>query len=171
MRLGVLALGLVAGCNQVLGVGPVKEGAPDATPITNPEQLHGASTITWLHPDGTSTPEAEDLRGYAIRALVRDPQAQGGFRAIAGTGNADGTFAIPITPDGDVYVELTRPGALTHAIYHVDRAALDASFTTLGHSGPAVTSKTPVVLDLTELTAWTANDSFHLTSYGAGWPV
>jgi hypothetical protein len=52
MRLGVLALVLAAGCNQILGDGPVKEAEPDAPPVITPDQLHGSSTIRWLHPDG-----------------------------------------------------------------------------------------------------------------------
>ena len=170
MRLAALAF-LAAGCNQIAGIGDVHSGSgepgtPDGPPA--PVQLHGSSQITWMHPTGAPTTSPEDLSGYTVRALVRDDTATGGFRSIAGTGGADGSFVIPTTSDGDVYVELTRPGSPTHALYHVDRDALDAGYSTLGHAGASITAKTPITLDVSGMSAWQSTDGFHLASYGAG---
>ena len=173
MRLAAIVL-FAAGCNQVVGIGNVHSGSgepgtPDGPP--GPGALHGTSQITWLHPTGNPTTSPEDLTGYTIRALIVDDTATGGFRSIAGTGNADGTFSIPasVDPGSEVYVELTRPGAVTHAIYRVDRDALDAGYPTLGHPGASITAKTPITLDVGGLAAWdAASDVFHLASYGAG---
>jgi hypothetical protein len=170
MRLAVLAF-VAAGCNQIVGIGDVHtgSGAP-GTPDGPQDQLHGMSQITWLHPSDAPTTSSEDLSGYTIRALVRDDTAAGGFRSIAGTGG-DGTFSVPVTVDGtaDVYLELTRPGTPTHAIYKVDRNAVDAGYPTLGHAGPAITAKTPVAIQVTGMTPWGGvPDAFHLMSYGAG---
>jgi hypothetical protein len=167
MRSGLLLV-LLGGCNQLLGVDPVKPVGPDAGDTGGSDTLHGTSTITWLHPSADPTSAPEDLRGYTIRALVRDPNATGGFRVIAGTGDAGGNFAVPVAPTPGTYLELTRPGALTHALYAIDRAAVDAGYVSLGHPGTAITSKTDVVLDLTGMTPWATSDNVVLASYAGG---
>jgi hypothetical protein len=174
MRLAALAF-VLAGCNQILGIGDLHTGSGSGGPGTpdgppSPDQLHGTSQITWLHPSGAPTVADEDLSAYTVRALVKDDTATGGFRSIAGTGGA-GTFSVPVTVDGsaDVYLELTRPGTPTHALYRVDRNALDAGYPTLGHPSASITAKTPITIDVTGLQAWSgATDQFHLASYGAG---
>lgn len=95
-----------------------------------------------------------DLSRTVIRAWIPDPGPTG-FRAVAGTGLADGTFSIPDVPDGVVY--LLNIGV---AYYATDQHTLTSHGGRTGRCMPmpfTTTASTPVTFSLSGITPYSTS--------------
>jgi hypothetical protein len=141
-----IALGAIA-CGTSGGGGPVT--------------LSGTGVITWVSDTGNKTTNA-DYSTSAFAAL--DPN--NGFAAIAGIGNANGTFSIPNVPaTGTLYVKVDRN------YFVVDgRPTFDLGYDLMGRSdyAPATISPTNLTFSISNMASWQTGNGICFFSIGAG---
>jgi hypothetical protein len=143
-----IALGAIA-CGSHAGSG----GAP----VT----LTGTGVITWVTDTGNQTTNV-DYSTSAFAAL--DPN--NGFAAIAGIGNANGTFSIPNVPaTGTLYVKSGRN------YFVVDgRPTFDLGYELMARPdyATATTSPTNLTFSISNLASWQSGDAIGFFSIGGG---
>ncbi len=123
--------------------------------------LSGTGVITWVTDTGNQTTNV-DYSTSAFAAL--DPN--NGFAAIAGIGNANGTFSIPNVPaTGTLYVKLG------HNYFVVDgRPTFDFGYELMGRPdyASATTSPTNLTFSISNMASWQSGDGIGFFSIGAG---
>ena len=150
-----IALGAIAcGSNASGTTGPDGGGGGTVT-------LSGTGVITWVTDTGNQTTNA-DYSTSAFAAL--DPN--NGFAAIAGIGNANGTFSIPNVPaSGTLYVKYGRN------YFVVDgRPTFDLGYELMGRPdyASAITSPTNLTFSISNMASWQSGDGIGLFSIGGG---
>jgi len=159
MRRALLVLAL-AGCSKILGIGDVTRGdAGGDTDSAPPNTVIGRAYIRYKTPSG-DIDVPRDLTASVIRALIPDTNEASGFRTVAGSGKADGTFTISPVPDGaEYYLGIDRAYYVTtkHDIDH------HYEYPLRGQPAPATaTTSTTVNFALTNMTAWRQADAIAL---------
>jgi hypothetical protein len=177
MRLALaLAVGLAAGCNQILGIGDLRSVAGDATPATADAPIDAAvdaappsdvdGTAIDRYVGATTAMLPEDLTGYTIIAYV--PDGHGGFTTIAGAGTKTGTFHIPQVPAGPYYLFVAAPASTLPppTFYDVTTHAPELGMDRVGRGdGPQVTQSTSLDFQLSGMTPYQANDVGDVVSF------
>jgi hypothetical protein len=141
-----IALGAIACGNNAGGGGTVT--------------LSGTGVITWVT-DTVNQATNADYSTSAFAAL--DPN--NGFAAIAGIGNANGTFSIPNVPaTGTLYVKYG------HNYFVVDgRPTFDLGYELMGRTdyAAATISPTNLTFSISNLASWQSGDGICFFSIGA----
>ena len=126
---------------------------PDAAP---PAGISGSVNDRFLSTGGIAM-DTVDLRAMT-------PMAATATLVYAGTGNADGTFAVPLVPAND---EFTLTGVGTNPLTTRARQ-LDLGLTLLGRTDQAAaTGPTTLAITATNMDAWTTFDYIEVYSAGA----
>ncbi len=121
----------------------------------------GARLITFWPDTGAQPIAALDVAGAQVKAMV----ASGGV-TYPGTFAADGSFSIPTVPAGNYLLQLDAGGLTT--LVDTSASVLDLGSDALGRSGLVPSSgATPVTLQVSGLTAWSAGDQLQITSGNA----
>jgi hypothetical protein len=177
--LAVAAIAL-AGCNQILGIddfvtgdaGSVEvDAAPE--PDANPTTVTGTSIVSHIRFDGTVENAPEDLSAYTIKAYV--PNGDGTFTIVDGTGHEDGTFEIPDVPVGATYYLMLGYPPIPNqpdrrpVLWVTDDRTLDLGYHVMGRAdGVEAVQASPVILNLTGMSAWGEDDAIYVDSYNNG---
>lgn len=139
----------------------------------DPNTVHGTSVITYVRADGSVSTKPEDLSGYHIQAYV--PNGEDVFTVVEGSGTVDGTFSIPNVPVGTTYyLSLTYPSTPNTPppaprLFVTDQRTLSIGFTMLGRDDVVeVHSASSLVLDISNLLPWTAQDYINVGSFNTG---
>ena len=190
-----LALSFALGCSGSGGIVPAPDGGPvadggaqqdggradggtvadggartDGGMAATPSCPRGTETLSGTYQetdivsadDGGSTVNNVDLRTSSVALLQR---VDGGYCIARGNGRTAGTFDVPtVTLAGNTsYIQLDQEVVLTSA------NTIDFGFALLGrYDVDAATAETPLVFNVTGLTAWQESDTLELFSVGAG---
>lgn len=141
----VILLIAMAGC------GP----SPSDRPV---EDVIGKQALHYFE-EASGTDVPEDLTKKVVEALV--PEGDG-YRALAGTGQTDGTFTIAGVPAGRVVI---RVGDL---YLDTTERVVDLGSVNPGQQSPAVgDGNTAASFTLTNLRAWSSSDKLRLYAFGS----
>ena len=126
----------------------------------------GARLVTYWPDTGAQAIAAPDVAGAQVKAI-----ASAGGVTYAGTFALDGSFSIPNVPTGNYLLRLDANGVRTFV--DASSSNIDLGYDALGRAGlvPA-TGATPVSVNVSGLTAWSAGDQIQITSSNADvWDV
>jgi cysteine-rich repeat protein len=192
MRSAAATFVFACGCNAILGIGDVKSsgGGADASPVDASRadgmpdgmpdamgptcgfapsgSIVGCSRLTHVLSDGSTVVDNKDLSRLTFSALI--PSGNTFTATTPGPGNADGTFRIDGVPEGkSYYLEVIDNDAGGLASYfYTDQRSLDLSYRVWGRPGAAVPDATNMMLNLTGMTPWQANDIVVVNSFNVG---
>ncbi len=137
---------------------PASISKPLATPATaTPLRIvTGLYSFTY-HQDNATTLQPLNLTATPIQVLV--PNATGGFDALTGQGNSDGTFSIPNVPVGYYWLKFGRTYLWTN-VDHVEWV-----FDNYGRADSVYpgTSPTTLAMNATGLNTWQGTDELFWT--------
>ena len=185
MKLQAAILLLLAGCNQILGVGDFHTGGGDDGPIdasvdamtqsacgplAGPGEVVGCATVTHVLADGTSFVTKRDMTVFTVSVLVAD-DSPAGYQTINGIGSEDGVFRIEGVPDEPYFLRLhdvTDPSYPYPHYFYTDERDLDLGIVVRGRDDTPATLATQVTVQVDGMTPWKTPDGIQLSSINNG---
>lgn len=138
-------------------------GGSSPPSTTGPGPVRGTRTITYWQDDGTTIVRPDVPAGLAISVLV--PEA-GGYRRIAGSVKADGSFSVPYQGTASYFLELVEPSQAPFLI-QLTTHEVELGSDLMGRpDATRAASSTLLSLDVSGLAPWATGDQ--LTLYSSG---